>query len=44
MDNLFPPSESWSRRVSLESRYGICTTFSDVVGVVNAHITLPSAN
>jgi len=40
--DLFPPSESWSKRVSFESRYGTWTHFLDLSP--SAEITLPSAN
>lgn len=36
---VFPPSESWSRRVSLESRYGICLERPST----RADMTLPRA-
>ena len=36
---VFPPSESWSRRVNLESRYGICYDLPSTSEL----ITLPSA-
>ena len=35
---VFPPSESWRRRVSFESRYGICD-----VPATSEEMTLPSA-
>ena len=37
---VFPPSESWSSRVSFESRYGMCCDLPST----NAEITLPSAD
>ena len=37
---VFPPSESWSSRVSFESRYGMCCDLPST----NAEITLPKAD
>lgn len=38
---LFPPRESWSNLVSLESRYGTCNTLRD--RSPRADITFPKA-
>jgi len=37
---VFPPSESWSNRVNLESRYGMCCDLPST----NAEMTFPSAD